>query len=217
MPKVKRVAATSQELLEVDGAVWAERDAVGIDLVPAPVTMAAILSGQMALSQSHGKVRRVDARMAHNGEVISVRLSWQDAERDDRIEDLDRFSDGAAVMFPLLEDANPVTMGDAKQPVNAWLWKADRAEPFDVIARGYSTSQRRPASSSQLAASASYHDGGWHLVFQRPLDCPESGEFARFVPGRPSKIAFAIWEGSNADRAGQKAVSGAFVEVELEA
>jgi len=161
-------------------------------------------------------VRRVEAGLAHNGETLSVRLSWQDARRDDRIEDLDRFSDGAAVMFPLLEDANPITMGDAQQPVNAWLWKADRKEPFDVIARGYSTSQRRPASSSQLAASAVYREGEWHLVFQRPLE-PASGEFAHFVPGQPARIAFAIWEGNNAERAGQKAVSGAFVEFELEA
>jgi DMSO reductase family type II enzyme heme b subunit len=85
MAKVKRVAATSQMLLDVDGAVWAGQGAVGIDLVPAPVTMAASASGQMALSQSHGKVRRVEARLAHNGETLSVRLAWQDAERDDRI------------------------------------------------------------------------------------------------------------------------------------
>ncbi len=217
MSKVDRVTADGQKLLEVDGAVWAGREAHRIDLVPAPVTMAASVSGQMALSRSHGKVRRVEARMAHNGETLSIRLSWQDAQRDDRIEDLDRFSDGAAVMFPLLEDANPVTMGDAKQPVNAWLWKADLAEPFDVIARGYSTSQRRPANSSRLATSALYRDGGWHLVFQRPLDQPGSGEFTRFVPGQASKIAFAIWEGSNAERAGQKSISGSFLEFELEA
>jgi DMSO reductase family type II enzyme heme b subunit len=215
MAKVKRVAATSQKLLEVDGAAWAGLGGIGIDLVPAPVTMAASASSQMALSQGHGKVRRVEARLAHNGETLSVRLSWQDAQRDDRIEDLDRFADGAAVMFPLLEDANPLTMGDAQQPVNAWLWKADREEPFDVIARGYSTSQRRPSSSSKLAASALYRDGEWHLVFQRPLQ-PGSGEFARFAPGQAAKIAFAIWEGSNAERAGQKAISGAFVDLELE-
>ena len=46
---------------------------------------------------------------------------------------------------------------------------------------------------------------------------PGSGEFAVFAPGQPAKIAFAIWEGSNAERAGQKAVSGIFTEFELEA
>jgi len=215
MAKVKRVAATRQELLEVDGAAWAGLDGIGIDLIPAPVAMAMSVSSHMALSQRHGKVRRVEARLAHNGEILSVRLSWQDAQKDDRIEDLDRFADGAAVLFPLLELANPFTMGDEQHPVNAWLWKADRAEPFDVIARGYSTSQRRPASSSQLEASALYRAGEWHLVFQRPLE-PASGEFTRFAPGQPAKIGFAIWEGSNAERAGQKAVSSAFVDLELE-
>ncbi|MBW2242069.1 MAG: ethylbenzene dehydrogenase [Deltaproteobacteria bacterium] len=216
MAKVKRVAATNQKLLEVDGAAWSGFDRVGIDLIPAPVTMAASVSGQMALSQNHGKVRRVEARLAHNGQSLSVRLSWQDAQRDDQIGDLDRFVDGAAVMFPLQGDANPFTMGDAQHPVNAWLWRADQPEPFDVIARGYSTSQRRPASSSQLEANALYRDGGWHLVFQRPLQ-PGNGEFTRFAPGEPARIAFAIWEGSNAERAGQKAISGAFVDLELEA
>ncbi len=216
MAKVKRIAATSPALLDVDHTAWSGLGAIGIDLTPAPVALAASVSGQMALSQNHGKVRRVEARLAHNGETLSVRLSWQDPERDDRIEDLDRFADGAAVMFPLLEDANPLTMGDDRQPVNAWLWKADQEQPFDVIARGYSTSQRRPASSSQLAARALYRDREWHLVFQRPLE-PAAGEFARFAPGQTTKIAFAIWEGSNAERAGQKAISGAFAEVELEA
>jgi DMSO reductase family type II enzyme heme b subunit len=216
MAKLKRVTATNQELLEVDGAAWAGLAPVGIDLVPTPVALAAAVSSQIALSQDHGKVRRVEVRLAHNGESLSVRLSWLDAQRDDRIADLDRFADGAAVMFPLLEDANPVTMGDEQQPVNVWLWKAEREEPFDVIARGYSTSQRRPASSSQLAASARYRDGEWHLVFQRPLEAG-SGDFARFAPGQLVKLAFAIWEGSNSERAGQKAISGAFVEFELEA
>ncbi len=215
MAKVKRIAAANQKLLEIDGAAWTGLQSVGIDLIPAPVTMAANVSGQMALSQNHGKVPRVEARLAHNGESLSVRLSWQDDQKDDQIGDLDRFADGAAVMFPLQGEANPFTMGDEQRPVNAWLWRADRTEPFDVIARGYATSQRRPASSSQLQANALYRDGGWHLVFQRPL-LPGGGEFTRFTPGEPARIAFAIWEGSNGERAGQKAVSGAFVDLELE-
>ncbi len=215
MAKAKRVAASNKKLLEVDGPAWSGSSAIGIDLVPSPVSMAANVSGQMALSQNHGKVRRAEARLAHNGETLSVRLSWHDSDKDDQIADLDRFTDGAAVMFPLLDDANPLTMGDERKPVNAWLWKADREEPFDVIARGYATSQRRPASSSKLVSNALYRDGQWHVVFQRPLEL-ESGEFARFAPGQLAKVAFAIWEGSNAERAGQKAISGAFIAVELE-
>ena len=215
MVKVRRVAAASESLLDPDGVSWTGRDAHAIKLAPAPVAMVASVSPQMAMSRDHGRVRQVSARIVHNGETLSVRLTWEDSRKDDRIQDLDRFVDAAAVLFPLLEDANPLTMGDEKNPVNAWLWRADRDEPFDVIARGYSTSERRPGSSSGLVARGLHRDGAWTVVLQRPLR-PTAGEFARFEPGGSARIAFAVWDGSNAERAGQKAVSATFLDLELD-
>lgn len=215
MIRVRRVAMRNEKLRETDGAAWTGMEAHAIDLAPAPVSMAAGVSRQMAQSKGHGKVGRLIARMAHNGETLSIHLSWEDPDKDDQIADLDRFVDAAAVMFPLRTDANPLTMGDEKKPVNAWLWKADREEPFDVIARGYATSARRPANASGLTVKARHKDGKWVVVFQRPLR-PGEGEFAHFEPGGSAKIAFAVWEGSNAERAGQKAVSGAFLDLKLD-
>jgi len=213
--RVKRGAVPDEALLDGAGAAWALPAEQRIPLVPAPVTIAAAVSPQMALSQTHGRVRAVSARALHNGETLNVRLVWEDAAEDGAIRDLDQFTDGAAIMFPLLADANPVTMGDEQQPVNAWLWKADRPEPFDVIARGYATSQRRAASESGLVARGEHRSGKWVVVFQRPL-LPEKGEFVRFEPGTTAKIAFAVWDGSNAERAGQKAFSGGFIDLALD-
>jgi DMSO reductase family type II enzyme heme b subunit len=213
--RVQRAAATNEALLDGRGAPWAKIEARKIDLVPSPVVMALEVSHLMAFSQGHGAVKAISARIAHNGETLNIRLAWEDPQRDDRIPDLDRFVDAAAVVFPLLEDANPLTMGDEARPVNAWLWKADQPEPFDVIARGFSTTQRRPASGSRLAARGFHQDGKWVVVFQRPLQ-PGSGEFAHFEPGTSAKISFAVWDGSNSERAGQKAVSGVFLELELD-
>jgi DMSO reductase family type II enzyme heme b subunit len=213
--RVRRVTATAEKLLEADGPAWAALEPQTIDLIPAPVSLAVTVSPYLVLSQDHGKVQRLRARMAHDGQTLSVRLSWGDPQKDDSIADLDRFVDAAALLFPLLGDANPLTMGDENLPVNAWLWRADRAEPFDVIARGFSTSQRRPAESSGLVARGVHRDGEWVVVFQRPLR-PGNGEFVGFEPGGPAKIAFAVWEGSNAERAGQKAVSGAFLDLQLD-
>ena len=215
MVRVRRVKATDEELLEVEGSSWARLETHRIDLVPAPVALAAGVSLHLALSQSHGKVQRLSTRMAHNGEVLSIRLSWEDPQKDDRILDLDRFVDAVGVLFPLVADTNPLTMGEETKPVNAWLWKADREKPFDVIAHGFSTSQRRPASSSGLVARGLHRDEEWVVVFQRPLQTG-SGEFIHFQPGGSAKIAFAVWEGSSAERAGQKAVSGAFIDLELD-
>jgi DMSO reductase family type II enzyme heme b subunit len=213
--RVKRVEATNEELLQADGSSWARLDAHQIDLTPTPIPVTAGVSVYLALSKGHGKVQRIFARMAHNGETLSLHLSWEDPQKDDRIMDLDRFVDAAAVLFPLVADTSPLTMGDETKPVNAWLWKADREEPFDVIARGFSTSQRRPASSSGLVARSLYSDGKWVVVFQRPLH-PKSGEFIHFEPGSSASIAFAVWEGSNSERSGQKATSGVFVDLELD-
>jgi DMSO reductase family type II enzyme heme b subunit len=196
------------------GGAWAKLESREIELVPSPVVMAMAVSPQLAMRTDHGVVKAVSARMAHNGETLSIRLAWEDPQRDDRMPDLDRFVDAAAVVFPLLDDANPLTMGDEARPVNAWLWKADLPEPFDVIARGFSTTQRRPASESGLAARGTHQDGQWVVVFQRPLQ--PTGEFARFEPGTPAKISFAVWDGNNAERSGQKAVSGVFLDVALD-
>ena len=213
--RVRRVAATDANLLEPGAACWTGADEHGIVLTPAPVEMTAGVSSLVALSRGHGKVKRISARGAHNGSSLAVRLTWEDPTKDDRVLDLDRFVDAAAVMFPLHEDANPFTMGDERNPVNAWLWRADRDEPFDVIARGYSTSERRPAVASGLMARGVHQGGAWTVVFERPLRTG-SGEFARFDPGGSTGIAFAVWDGSNGERSGQKAVSGAFLDLKLD-
>lgn len=213
--RARRSTTGDEALLDGLAPAWAELSANAVDLVPAPVTLAAAVSPQMALSQGHGAVKSVTAAALHNGRTLSVRLTWADPTRDDTIGDLDRFADAAAIMFPLLADANPISMGDEAQPVNAWLWRADRPEPYDVIARGYSTSQRRPANASGLSVRARHENGRWVVVFQRPLKA-ESGEFAAFEPGASAKIAFAVWDGGNAERAGQKAVSGAFLALPLD-
>ena len=213
--RARRTTASTDALLDSRAPAWAEAAATAVALVPAPVTMAAAVSPQLALSQSHGAVKSLATAALHDGRTLSVRLAWADPTRDDAIRDLDRFADAAAIMFPLREGAISVTMGDAERPVNVWLWRSDQAEPYDVIAHGYSTSQRRAANASGLAARGHHEEGGWAVVLQRALR-PRSAEFAAFEPGTTGKIAFAVWDGSNAERAGQKAVSGAFVDLPLD-
>jgi DMSO reductase family type II enzyme heme b subunit len=38
----------------------------------------------------------------------------------------------------------------------------------------------------------------------------------RLAPGKPTRLAFAVWDGGNEERAGMKAFSGNFVAVEVE-
>ena len=50
-----------EKLFEADGAAWSGLETNRIDLIPAPVAMAAAVSMHMAVSQGHGKVKRLEA------------------------------------------------------------------------------------------------------------------------------------------------------------
>lgn len=210
--KVSKVKASDTELADGSSSAWRSVGETTVELMPSPIGMAEDVSPFMALSEDHGKVEAAKIRIACNGSTLSVRLSWRDPDEDSVPEDLDEFPDGAAVMFPLVSGASALTMGAAGAPVNAWLWKADEPEPFDVVAQGYATSQRRAAEASGLNASAVYARGRWVLVFQRPLEV--DGVFVSFAGDEDIGISFAIWEGANKERAGQKSVSGDFVPLE---
>jgi DMSO reductase family type II enzyme heme b subunit len=210
--------ASDEAFLDPMAALWQQTPKETLEMIPAPVEMAADLSPFMALSKDHGKVKRVDVRVLHNGRKLNVRLEWADASADTEIKDLDQFVDGAAVMFPLAQASHAITMGDELNPVNAWFWKADAAEPHDVLAHGFGTSRRRPAAATGLRAASAYAKGRWHVVFQRSLR-PASGldDQVAFKPATPIGIAVALWEGSNRERAGQKSISGDWTPFELSA
>ena len=212
--EIPRLVAAQPAPLDGGSSSWQSAPEARIGLDPAPVAMAAAVSSTLARSTGHGRVRELRVRALHDGESVALRLEWADPTRDDLIDDLDKFVDAAAVMFPLAPDSEALTMGSSGAPVNIWLWKADRAEPFDVVARGYSTSRKRPASTSGLEAEARHDGAGWQLVLRRPL-ATHAAETAGLAPGETSRLAFAIWDGSKAERSGQKSTSAGFVQATL--
>lgn len=214
--RADRLTGGGADLLDPAGSAWAAHRPTVVELTPAPVALVSAVSPYVAASTGHGRVPRVEARAAHDGSALWLRLAWPDATRDDRLADLDRFADAAAVLFPLVPDADPFLMGAPGKPVNAWLWRADAPAPFDVIAEGYATSRRRPAAPSGLAARAHHDGGGWTLVFRRPLAAAQAG-CVELVPGVPALIAFAVWDGTGRDRSAQKAVSAGLLPLEMAA
>jgi DMSO reductase family type II enzyme heme b subunit len=208
-----------ESLLDPISTHWDKSQVAEITMLPAPLAMVAHLSPFMALNKDHGKVNKLWVRVIHNRGKLSIHLSWADDSKNHDPKDLDEFVDAAAVMFPLTEGANAITMGDSENPVNAWFWKADQPQPFDVIAHGFGTSQKRSAEPSGLKANASYKDGKWHVVFQRPLRISLiSSKHVSFAPGPDAKLnmAFAIWEGANNERSAQKAFSGTWTTIGID-
>ena len=166
------------------------------------------------MERPYGLTGQLRVAAAHNGEALFFRLSWQDETKDDKVPDTDRFTDAAAVLFPVRGDAPLQTMGSGEQPVNAWYWRPDLEEPLSVTATGLGTTVRD--TNSLLAAAATYGDGGWQVVISYRFPSHVDEGLTALRPGRTTKAAFAVWQGSNQERAGIKGATLEWQPLEIE-
>jgi len=213
--KVKRVAAGASRLLDPEAPEWGSAPEESLGLSPTPIISQPSLYVQTKWKDGgYGVIPSIRVKGAHNGAAIFLRLAWDDPTKDDAIDDTDHFADAAAVLFPVKEDAPLTSMGSPDQPVNAWLWRADLESPFSVTAKGIGTTVR--SSDPALVAQGTYGPGGWSVVISRSLASATPG-VAQLSPGQRAKVAFGVWQGSNAERAGLKAVTLEWQELEIEA
>jgi DMSO reductase family type II enzyme heme b subunit len=156
-----------------------------------------------------GKVREIRVNVITDGEMVAIRLEWEDAIRNDKIENYRDFVDACGVMFPIKPEASVMTMGSQDSPINVWYWRAD-GRFYDVISKGLGTTQRRRPEISGLRCLWDYVGTTWIVVFARPATA-DGVEFADLTPPKDTGIAFAVWEGSNRERGPLKAYSGDFM------
>lgn len=179
-------------------------------------------------------VRALMVRSIHNGTEIAFLLEWQDNTKNDRLTP-GTFRDGVAIGLPLGDAPAFFCMGQLDHYINIWHWKADwqsdidrraaRApekkeggvRTFEVIPRrvssvedliggGFSTLTTKERQG-RVQGQAVWRDGVWHVVMRRPLVSDEQENEATLVPGRVQTVAFAVWNGENKERNGQKAVA----------
>lgn len=179
-------------------------------------------------------VRALTVRSVHNGTEIAFLLEWQDNTKNDRLTP-GTFRDGVAVGLPLGDAPAFFCMGQLDHYINIWHWKADwqsdidrraaRASEkkeggvrtFEVIPRrvssvedliggGFSTLTTKE-KQGRVQGQAVWRDGVWHVVMRRPLASEEQENEATLVPGRIQTVSFAVWNGENKERNGQKAVA----------
>lgn len=215
MVRAARLSASTDRLLSATADEWVAAAREAVSLQPTPIGSQPSHYVINAWSEKpYGEIESLEVSSAHNGEALFFSLSWSDATRDDRLDDTDRFGDGAAVLLPVVEGATLQSMGSVERPVNAWYWRADLGTPFSVAATGFGTTVRQPNGS--VIASARHEDGEWHVILARPFDVDGEG-IAPLQPGMSTQAGFAIWQGSNRERAGIKATSPEWEPLEIEA
>ncbi len=178
--------------------------------------------------------RALTIRSLHNGTEIVFLLEWQDNTKNDRLTP-GTFRDGVAIGLPLGDAPAFFCMGQLDHYINIWHWKADwqsdidrRAaktsekardgvRTFEVIPRrvssvedliggGFSTLTTKE-KQGRVQGQALWKDGVWHVVMRRPLVSEEQENEAKLIPGRVQTVSFAVWNGENKERNGQKAVA----------
>ncbi|MCC6139154.1 MAG: hypothetical protein IT389_00900 [Nitrospira sp.] len=200
----------------------------------APLTVP--LSGQVITRPvwPEPTARALTVRSLHNGTEIAFLLEWQDNTKNDRLTP-GTFRDGVAIGLPLGDAPAFFCMGQLDHYINIWHWKADwqsdidrRAarqtekkeggvRTFEVIPRrvssvedliggGFSTLTTKE-KQGRIQGKAQWKDGVWRVVMRRPLSSEEQENEARLVPGRVQTVSFAVWNGENKERNGQKSVA----------
>jgi len=178
--------------------------------------------------------RALTVRVLHNGKDLAFLLEWQDNTKNDRLTP-GTFRDGVAIGLPLGDAPAFFCMGQLDHYINIWHWKADwqsdidrRAarntdkqregvRTFEVIPRrvssvedliggGFSTLTTKE-KQGRVQGKATWKDGVWHVVMRRPLVSEEQENEAKLIPGRVQTVSFAVWNGENKERNGQKAVA----------
>ncbi len=213
---VKKVALGSESLLDSDSPAWGKAQAKRIRLVNTPLDrQPSEYVKVVGDSWDYGATARLMVKSVYNGKEIFFLLEWEDTTQDTGLED-SNYLDGAGLLFPLKKDAPIDTMGSKEEPVNAWYWRADKPGGRNITAQGLGSTQETDKSRAKnyILTRARWSEGRWRLVVGRALTVDDTA--VQFEAGGSYKVGFAVWQGSNQERAGLKSFSNSWLDLELE-
>jgi len=186
-------------LAATDASGWEAVPAADIHLTSAP-------SGVPNADDT--TIERVHVQAATTDQRLYLRLEWTDATRDANASDIRGFTDAVAVQFPANRSSRPpIAMGGQNNMVNVWYWGSD-AGTQELLAggAGSTTPFQNPAVETDATYQGSGENATWTVVYSRNREIASANRTAISTDGNLD-VAFAVWNGSNGERAGQKAVS----------
>ena len=209
-------AATVEQLLNAQDAVWQQAAAASLSLQGTPAAMQPTAAIRNTWENKPiGATGKVDVKALHNGEVLAFQLSWADPNHNTNHGDNSVWPDAAAIALPLHQDAPLMTMGAQGLPLAIWYWRADDKDlGYQVVAQGPGTSQ---IVDKTVRTSATWKDGRWQIVIARTFKSADSPNIIQLEPGQASRFGVAIWEGGRQERGGLKAFSGDWQALEIAA
>lgn len=154
-----------------------------------------------------GTRSEITVRAASTATELAVYLEWADvSETLLDTGETNSFGDAVAVQLPQRFGEGVrlpyIGMGDSEQWVDVYMARATTAgvQENRYVAAGFGSLTRAPALKARMTLR---HAGGrWHAAIVRPLADTQRTLEHGLVP-----IAFAIWDGTRAERGGNKSLS----------
>ena len=175
------------------------------------------------------RVDGVWVKAMHNGDDISVMVSWSDPNnspdplwsdwqsqvttimepQEAPYDETGAKPDQLVVQFPMQMPEGmerPYFLkGDNRRPVYLWQWTSDRMMALEGEARGVGT-ESFPADGQDVGVEAIHQDGQWRVLFTRPLMTSDENDLD-FVTGEAIPISFFIWDGDNGESGNRGSLS----------
>lgn len=183
-------------------------------------------------------IKEVTLSAVQNKSELAILLEWEDSGKDDSYGHSERFTDQAAVMFPLelQEEAPLITMGNEGRTVNIWQWKAAWQNDLEPEKKNRFRGRRNtaplspgesgPRSDRQSPVEDLNAEGFSTLTIQEEQNVQGKGVWRnnrwRVIFRRSlrdsdtadaqfdgsTQMAIAVWDGANKERNGQKGMVG---------
>jgi cytochrome c len=113
------------------------------------------------------------------------------------------FSDAVAIQIPSQVPTAAYKpyfiFGDAQYSVDLWFFDLARPDPLQFTGRG--SADIAPNEAGNLTGVASYDQGEWSVIFERPLHA------APFTEGQFLPIAFSVWDGFSRERGNRRGLT----------
>lgn len=182
-------------LADPGAAAWSEAKTNEIPLASAP-------SGLPNADSVSTDAVAVEA--VRTEDSLYVRLSWKDDTKNASTAELKAFGDAVAMQVPAQSSTHPdIALGSQDTPVNVWYWNAaEGTEEILAGGQGTITEINQPA----IEAHGVYEDGSWTVVMERSLSADIDNR-VNFDDETDVDVAFAVWNGANAERSGHHSVS----------
>lgn len=193
------VVTATGNVSEPTASGWTDVPAAEVPLTSAPSSVP---------NADDTSIEAVHVQAARDESHLYLRVQWHDATRDTAVNSTRGFADAAAVQFPVDSSSRPpIAMGAPDNRVNLWYWNGG-AGGGELLAggAGSTTPMRDSAVDMRAVHRGTGANATWTVLYERDLGA--EGTNRTTVPDdRTLDVAFAVWNGSNDERAGRKAVS----------